>query len=171
MDGHFTSSQCAGLIEADGIDTSEGFDRVEILDEDFALTEANSGKSENGAGKENKTFGNHIDERGNSASDSVGGAGFGAKSSPEQERANGDEGVADIFNDVVHEFEELAVGGFDGGGLLLELGDKIVVADVLDFGLSGTRNHKATRGEVVAGMFFDIVLLAGDKGLVDLYDT
>ena len=37
MDSHITSSEGAGLIKADSINPGEGFNRIEVLDENFLL--------------------------------------------------------------------------------------------------------------------------------------
>ena len=45
---------------------------------------------------------------------------------------------------------------------------EIVGADVLDSGLGGARDDKGAGGELVAGTFLNVFLLASDEGLVDL---
>ena len=171
MDGHVAGGEGAGFVEGDGVDAGEGFDGVEILDEDFFTAEADGGESEDARSEEDETLGDHVDESSDGAGDGDGGVGFGAESGPEEEGADGDEGEADVFNDVVHEFEEFAIGGFDGVGVLLEPGEFGFGADGGDGGFTGARDHERAGDEFVAFMFGDAALLAGNVGFVDLYSS
>ena len=99
---------------------------------------ADGGKSENRASEEDEPFGNHVDKGGDGGGNGGGGIGFGAKSGPEEETTNGDERPADVFDDAVHDFEELGVGGFDSVGFLFEFSEGVVGADVLDSSVGGT---------------------------------
>ncbi len=166
MDGHAASGESAGFVESDGVDAGEGFDGVEVLDEDFFLAEADGGEGEDARGEQDEPLWNHIDEGGDGAGDGGGGIGFGTKTGPEEEGADGDKRIANVFDDVVHEGEQLAVCGLDGLGFGLEFGDEVVGADAEDFGGDGARGEEGSRGEVVALSLDDAVLLAGDEGFV-----
>ena len=114
MYSHFAGGEGAGFIETDGVDAGESFYRVEILDQDFLTRETDGGEGEDGAGEENEALRDHTDEAGDGASDSDFGGGVrDIKSGPEKKGANGDEGEADVFDDVIDEFKEFRVGGFD----------------------------------------------------------
>ena len=171
LHGHFASGEGTGLVESKGVDAGEGFDGIEILDEDFAATKADGGEGEDTTSEENKPLRYHVDKSGDSAGDGIGGAGFGVEARPEKQSADWDEGVANVFDDVVHEFKKFAVGSLDRGSLGLELGDKIIGANIFDSGSSSAGNYERARDELVAGVFFNIVLLAGDKGFVNLYGS
>ena len=141
------------------------------MDKDFFLAETDSGKGETRGSEENKALRDHIDEGGDSAGNGIGGVGFGAEASPEQKCTNRDEGVGNVLNNIVHEFEKFGIGGFDGVGGIFEFIDEIVHANVFDNSLGGARNYKTPRDEMIALVFGDIVLFAGDEGLIDLYGS
>lgn len=171
MDGHVAGGEGAGFVEGDGVDAGESFDGVEILDEDFFTAEADGGESEDARSEEDETLWDHVDESSDGAGDGDGGVGFGAESGPEEEGADGDEGEADVFDDVVHEFEEFTIGGLDGVGVLLELSELGLSADGSDSSFTGARDHEGAGDEFVALILCDAALLAGDIGFVDFYSS
>ena len=87
------------------------------MHQDFFAAEANSGKSEHARGKENEALRYHIDKCGNRTSDGYlcNGAG-NAEARPKQKCANGDKGIGNVFDDIVHKSEEFGIGGLNGMG-------------------------------------------------------
>ena len=172
MDGHFAGGEGAGFVEADGVNAGEGLDGIEILDEDFLLAETDGGKGKDGGGEENESLWDHVDEGGDSAGDSrLGGGAIDAETRPQEEGADGDKGETDVFDDVIHEGEEFGVGGLDGVGAVLQLGEGAVLPDCGDGGFTGAGNDETARDEGVAGVLSDTVLFASDERLIDLYSS
>ena len=168
VDFHFAGSKSAGLIEGDSVDTSEGFDGIEVLDEDFLPAQADSGEGENRTGEKDETFGDHVDKSSYGASDCDCGRGIGdAETGPEDERANGNESETDVFNNVVHDSKKFGVGSFDGVGVLFEFVDEILLANGRGGSFASAGNDEAARGECVAFSLSNVFLFAGNKGFVD----
>ena len=168
MDGHFAGSESAGFVESDSVDAGESLDGVKVLDEDFFLAEPDGGESEDGTGEEDEAFGNHINEGGNSAGDGdFGGGSFNAKSRPEDESTDRDEGEGDVFHDVIHKSEKLRVGGFNFVGGLFDFAEFGFGADGGGGGFTGAGDNEGTGDEFVTVFLGDVVLLTSDEGFVN----
>lgn len=166
--GHFAGSKRAGLVESDTVDTGEGFDGIEVLDEDFFATEANSREGEHARGEEDEALRNHIDKSGDGAGDGdFGGFGLDAKTRPEEKGADRDKSEGNVFDDVVHDFEKFGVSGLDSVGAGFEFFEIAVFDGGLGDGFTSARDDKATRDELVFDSLFEVVLFASDEGFVD----
>ncbi|CAB4578509.1 unannotated protein [freshwater metagenome] len=62
-----TFRESAGLIEADGVDSSESFNRCKFLGQNFLAGEAGSANRERNACKEDESFGDHGNKSGDRA--------------------------------------------------------------------------------------------------------
>ena len=49
----------------------------------------------------------------------------------------------------------------------MEFAHEVVVTNVFNLGFGGAGDYEATRGQLVAWMLLDVILLASDEGFVD----
>ena len=168
VDGHFAGGEGAGFVESDSVDACEGFDGVEVLDEDFFLAEPDSSEGEDGAREQDEALGNHVDEGGDGASDGdFGGGTLDAEAGPEDEGTDGNEGEADILDDVVHEGEKLGVGGPHFVSGLFDSAQLRFGANGGGGGFTSAGNDERAGDELVAFFLSDVILLTSDESFVD----